>query len=312
MEQRERTVSYRRAEWFNKEPTSTTLERCVRDALDRLKTTTDRAIRRGDGQIISIMATKLPDKKGLWLHITAETPGESASIVPELSNTSDQLEVTTTPPPKGHDFLDGDAFLYVKGNDVCLCSTGLRDGGIAYFLRELVKKAKLRGDAHQFDLMKIANLDKVKLIKDAGIKEIELKATMFQASADYARRKSQPFGSLGAASRQLKAIFGKENDVTNDALRATLVVKVDHRFTRGMKLGEKRLSSLAEQLIKFQENEDDFIIVTKDDQRIAPDEVFMRSTVLIDKSGKTVDRDKAWNELARFYRKLESSGALEA
>ena len=207
--------------------------------------------------------------------------------------------------------MDGDAFLYVKADEVCLCSTGLRDGGIQYFLREIFKKAKLRKDAPHFELIKAANLNKIAFIKKHGIKEVELKATLYQASADYAKRKTQPFSILGAVAKQFRAVIGKDNDVTNDALKAILTIRVDHRIRKSMALGEKRVEHIATELINNQEGTDDFVIVTKDEQRISPNEIFMRSTVHIDKVGKSVDRDKAWKELKSFYKRLESSGALE-
>jgi hypothetical protein len=38
----------------------------------------------------------------------------------------------------------------------------------------------------------------------------------------------------------------------------------------------------------------------------------MGTEVLIDKDGKTVNRDKAWRELSDFYEELKKSGALES
>jgi len=80
---REKTVSYRRAEWLA-DAAGLTLEKCVRDAIDVLKTVRNRTIKRG-GQDTCI--AKAEDQKGggLSLHITSDTPGEAASVVPKAA-----------------------------------------------------------------------------------------------------------------------------------------------------------------------------------------------------------------------------------
>ena len=128
-DKRERTVSYRRANWLNKDPDTISLEWCVRSACANLKTVDERSIMRGDGQFVSIAAEREETKKGVLLHLTTDTPGEAASIIPTLSKVNSEIDVSTTPPPKDFEFMDGDAFIYVRDDEVCLCSTGLRDGG---------------------------------------------------------------------------------------------------------------------------------------------------------------------------------------
>ena len=159
----ERTLSYRRAEWFDCEASSISLEICLRDACLKLKSTEDRSIELNGGKLVTGIAVK--DKKpGYLLHLTTELPGESASIVPSISKSVAEVDVTTVAPPVNHEFVDGDAFLYVKGNDVCLCATGLRDGGIEYFLHALFKRAKIRKDSANFFLIKAADMKKVAMI----------------------------------------------------------------------------------------------------------------------------------------------------
>jgi hypothetical protein len=251
-----------------------------------------------------------PSKSGYLLHFTADTPGEAASIVPKKAIVADEIQVGTAAPPADAEFMDGDAFLYVNHNDVCFCATGLRDSTIRHVLQEFFRLARIRKDADQFDLLKIADVNKVKLLQSQGVAEIELRSTLSVATVSYNRRKLQPQGILGAAAKQVKAILGKEHDVTSDALRVMLTIKSDKRRL-GIALGEKRLKTLATSVINDQETDDEYVIITKGGQRIGPNENLMRSTVMIDAIGKSVQRDKAWKELYSFYETLESSGALE-
>ena len=297
-----------RALWLNADPTSISLVSCIKQSTTKLTTVEERTVERENGQRVRLAAMKADSKAGVWLHLTVHTPGEEASVVPETAAAKSEIEVSTTAAPSGAEFMDGDAFLYVNGNDVCMCSTSMSDGAIQYFLQQLFKAAQIRGDATQFVLEKISDVNKIRLIQRQGIKEIEIRGVLFQAS--FSRRKDQAQSILGAAAKQIRHVLGNDHDVNSDALQVGLTVKTDRR-RKGLKLGEKRVQTLATDLLRNQENGDDFVIITKEDQRIGPKEIYMRSTVAIDSKGKSVERDKAWKELYGFYQALDDAGALE-
>jgi len=308
--QKDKTVSYRRAEWFSADhQAGVTLATCLKQAGAKLQSVSERTIILHDGKYIRL-ASMHREGEGYYLHFTADTPGEAASIVPKVTSTTKEIKVSTVKPPKDAEFMDGDAFLYVSGNDVCMCTTSMGDGSVRYFLQKFFEAAHIGKDATLFDLMKVSNMSKVKLIKSEGVKEIELRTTLYEASVHYHRRKKEPSSIMGAAAKQLKYVLGNEHDVNHDALRMMLTVKTDERRS-GIKLGEKRIQELAKGMVDHQEEEDEYVIITNGGYRIGPKEIFMKSTVKIDSIGKSVDRDKAWEELFRFYNVLKESGALE-
>src|SRR5579859_5544494 len=138
--QREKILSYRRAEWPT--ATGTNLEKCISNALKALPTIDDRSLFNGP-QCARVAKHEDGKTGGLFLHITTETPGEAASVVPKVASNAQELSVKTEAPPPDGEWLDGDAFLYVRENHVSICATALRDGAISFFLRELMRKAKL-------------------------------------------------------------------------------------------------------------------------------------------------------------------------
>jgi hypothetical protein len=307
---REKTISYRRAEWFGG-ATGINLERCIRDAHKALKTTGDRYVFHGD-QIARSAKHKDASAGGLLLHITTETPGEPASVVPKVSPTSEEIDLTTEQPPTDGEWLDGDAFLFVKGDHVCMCTTDIRDGAVKFFLYEFFKKAKLRKDSIKFDLMKIADMKKIKLLHSQGVQEIIVKAAMYKASNNYVRRKTRTMGIAGAVAKAAKAIFGKPNDVSPDGLKVLVSIKTDKRFGKDAFLvGESIVEKLATDVLNSPEKDDDFVIMTKTGQKITPKEIFMRSSVPIESDGKTVKCEKAWKELVKFYDSLTKAGVLQ-
>jgi hypothetical protein len=310
-DKREKTISYRRALWFNEHPDKINLAMCVSHATEKLHGIAGRTIQRGD-QELKLAALKTDAHKGHFLHITIETPGDSASIVPVAAPGADIVEVGTLPAPNDAEFMDGDAFVYVRGNDVCLCTTGCTDATVRNFLAELFRQAKIRKDADQFDLIKAADLNVVSMINSIGVKEVFLKSTIFDASAHYLERKGKPSGFLSELARVFKADIGAEKDGNPDALSIAVTFSLDGRKKHGMVLGEKRLKQLAELTVKNAEHDDEYVIVLLDGQKITPDEIYVKTITSIDAYGKSVVKSDAWNAIEAFYEKLANSGALEA
>lgn len=310
-EKKEKTVSYRRALWVDGVQ-GIDLEWCIREAHAKLKTVENLTIGYSGTLTKSAKQKNVrPDgKSGLLLHLVTETPGESASVVPKVTARSTDLDLKTEDPPPDGEWLDADSFVFVKGDHLCFCATGMRDGSISWYLHELFKKAKIRQDSDRFDLAKAADVTKLRLLHSQGVKEIEIKAMVTNAVAHYEKRKATTYGALGAAGKFLKSIWQAPNDYTDDSLKAILSLKVDRRFS-GIKLGEKRIEQLAADIVKNTEKGDDFSIITKTGHRISQNEIFIRSKVKIDSEGKTVQRDKAWNELVTFFNELASSGAID-
>jgi hypothetical protein len=304
---REKTVSYRRAEWFE-QVQNLTLQKCVDRVLHILKTIEARTIIEG-GQYTRIVKHSNASG-GIYLHLTTETPGEPASVVPKPAKTTEELDLKVEDPPEDAEFLDGDAFLYIHGNHLCMCATGVRDGAIGHALRALIEKADLPKQWARFELAKAADISKLKMLHSQGVKEVEIRGTLYKVTADYEKRKATMVGGLGAIGKHVKHLIGRPHDVTPDGLRVFLTIKTDRRFSKDLDVGEKRIEELAKDVIRNFKEDDEYVIVTKAGQRISPKEIFVRTDVLIEKDGKTVSRDKAWKALHSFFASMENAGVF--
>jgi hypothetical protein len=220
------------------------------------------------------------------------------------------LDLKTEKPPDDGEWLDGDAFLYMHEDHVCLCTTGLHDRAVSTFIRHLFEKANVPQHYRDFDLMKVADISRLNMLHKQGVRELEIRGALFKVTADYVRRKAQVTGVLGAIGKELKTLLGKPHDVTEDSLQVILTIKTDRR-SKHLVLGEKNIEELAEDVVKNTEDDDAYVIVTGTGQKITPTEIFMKSTASIEADGKTVDRDNAWQELLKFYNQLQSDGVLE-
>ena len=241
---REKTINYRRAIWLSG---SRSLESYIREAGPLLPNVSDRTYLADSGRVVKFLSI---DQRtpGWLLHISAETPGEAASIVPEAKSEK-SVNVSTWDAPPTNEYMDGDAFAYVVRDHVCVCTSTLHDGVIYDAILHLFSLAGLSPDSQKFDLVRVVNADKLKLIHGVGIKSIDLQSTLYQASQDYARRQAQTQGLTGWLSKQLKALFGQPHDVTNDSLQIKLIIKKDGRMRKHLKLGEKRLELLGRVVI---------------------------------------------------------------
>ena len=305
---RQKTLSYRRAMWFAQGTAAPPLEKCLRQALSQLKTIPDRTVLR-DGRNAKVAKAQDASSEGLLLHLATETPGEPASVVPKVMPDAIALDLKTEQPPDDGEWLDGDAFVFVHDDDVCLCTTGIHERAVTNFFRHLLEKAKVPPHYRDFDLMKAVDISRLAMLQKQGVKEIEVKGVLYKASADYVRRKAHVPGLLGAIAKEVKLLLHKPHDVTPDSLQVTLTITTDGR-SKYLAVGEKDIKTLAEDIITNAEDDDDYVIWTGNRQKITPNEIFVKTIALIEADGKTVGRDKAWNELSKFYANLKTTGVL--
>jgi hypothetical protein len=73
----------------------------------------------------------------------------------------------------------------------------------------------------------------------------------------------------------------------------------------GRTLGVQRLDKLAKQIIK---TDDEYVIITREGQRISHDEIFVKASVEIARLGKSVICQSAWDALENFHGGLVKSG----
>jgi hypothetical protein len=244
-EKRKKTLNYRRAEWLDDRPGGATLESCLRDAHNALKTVEDRTVIRDLGQCIRSAKKHAPRDGGIFVHLIADTPGERASVIPKMKTGVQEVEVGTAAPPDDSEFMYGDAFLYVRDDHVCICSSGMRDGAIRLFLYEFFTKAKLGKHSNKFELLKTPKLDKLRMLNSQGVKEIALRASVYKATAQYERRKANTSGVLRKIATHILSVVGAEKEDLDDRLCVELVIKTDGRSRKNLSLGEQRIEDMA-------------------------------------------------------------------
>lgn len=306
---RDKTLHYRRAEWTNNG--SFTFEECLGEAYRALNDVEDRTIMRANGQCIRWLKKREPHSGGIFVHIAADTPGEEASVIPIPKKGTAEADVYTASAPSDAEYMDADAFLYVVGNHVAICLTGWRESTVAQFIFDIFEKAELADEKMQFELIKVANTKTLAMLRKEGVKEIDLRASLFKATVEYENRKTSTSGILRAVGKHIGAIFKDEEAPLDAGLRVAVTISTDKRVRQHTALNSKRIQKMAVDVFKNSTSSDDFVIVTNAGNRIGSDDVSIREIVEIESQGKSVRRDKTWERLEVFFKRIRRDGFLE-
>lgn len=309
MDEKQKTLSYRRAEFLR--PVKHTLERYLTTAHAQLTNIAQRRVEIPGQPILECRRHMLQQDLGILLHIAAYTPGEHASVVPRLRDAQDG-EVELTPPPENCEFMDGDIMVLVAGNHVLLCATNLHEKRAERYMTGIIEAAGLPRKAANFSLCRSADVDKLRLIQNQGVKAVNLDVSLFDASLDHVDRTTVRQQIGGNLMDQIKAMVFRdktpEEIAAAENLTARVILTYDSR-KKGMALGREGVEQLATQMLA--DDDEGFSIRTAGGQRIKGKDISLTKTVRIQKHGKSVFCSDAWRELEAYYYELRKAGLLE-
>lgn len=316
---RTKKLYYRRAQWAGGVKKS--LEVLIVEAHKMFPTVGERTFIKSNGEI-RCASDKFD--KGVYLHIAGYRPGESTSTI-DVDKALAESDVYTEVPPKGKDYLDGDIFAYIKGNHVLFCASGLRETNLRYYLQKIIGRLGHSEIEKNLSLMKVANADKIAMIKKEGVKEIKLNVSLYEASLHRADKEAKKItGVCAGIADELKAMFSNDIRLSDigevENLNVGLSLSFDgltaSKHKKDAKFGESgklRLLKTAESLIRDcdpEADEDEFVIYTNKKNEIRASEINITSPARIRKHGKSVSKIGAWENLRAYYHALKEEGNL--
>lgn len=314
MDTRTKQLRYRRATFSGAaaRPRTETLEKSIDEAHNNLKNIVSRRTQTARGMTLECRASRKRKGVGTLLHITAYTAREHASVVPSARGQDEEAPTSTVPPPPHAEYMDGDLFLLICGDNVITCSSGLHEHKFNEYCVDVFHRAGLPPRSSQFHLASVANVDLMDVIAQEGVKQVSLGTSVFAASVDHARRKTLK-RTLGAGVFDaFRAIFAEDptfKDIDQqENLSAELVIKFDGR-RKGGEVGRERIERLAERLVT--ESPEGFSIRTGKNTVLGHEEVALQKPVSIRAQGKTVQVDAVFAELVRYFLELKDAGHLE-
>lgn len=321
LETKPRSFYYRRANWSTEQ--TSTLEQYLRKAFTDLPTIDKRVFKHMDGRIQGMHYQDSHGTGGLLFQAAGYVPGQAALLVPHAKTKAANCDSEEANPPPLKSYQDGEVFCLVKGDHVFICISGKRESFADNFIRHMLFKSN---QDHLLDLLSIeaiANVQKVKQIKQQGVKSIELNASLYEATLDYESRKAastnvdRNFKEVVVDSilETLKAVFtDSDNPDLRDIgkkenLNAKIVFSFDGRKKSKGEVGMERLEVAANDLLA-DGDEDGFKIVTGSGHRMTADHVRIREVFQLPSFGSSVIRVDAYEKLEEFCEKLLQSGVM--
>ena len=306
-----RTIFYRRVAWIDGKA-NISLETHLKKAHESLQTTHDRTFPHADGEIQGLIVDPL--NEGLFFHLALYTPHQPTSLVPFPSKAKSKA-TSPKPPPEQHNYMDGDIFFIVSGNHIVLCPSGARESVAISYISHSLRKAGKEKVISQFGIEPVAQVDKVKLIQQEGVKKVALNASLYEASVEYTERKTTKMNILNGVAEEIIALFAKDDNPELQSIgdMENLSVKLEISFDsrkKGGELGRKRLDKTASMLINDDEDQG-FSIVTGSGKKLTADEIRISDKVKLSPHGNSVFRSDAKKALITYLADLKESGMLE-
>ncbi len=270
------------------------------------------------GSGAEIKCANYSDKKGshLLLQLASYVPDQPTSTISKNNKTSSS-SIQAEPAPNGKDYLDGDVFVLVNDNHVILCLSGVRDSVVDIYFRKILNKSKTKIET--FTLDKVANISKVKMIQEQGVKELCLGASLYDASIEELDNKNLTmFGLTHSVAEQIKRIFAADPTLQTIQEKENLNIQVSIKFDgkEAMKhqkendfgkVGKERLLKSSEQILS-QNDDDGFTIITGSGNKISSGDVSVSESFKVSTLGKSLSRTNAWEKLEAYAEKLEETG----
>ncbi len=307
--EKSRTLFYRRVAWTDGNHQK--IQKHLTNLHKTLSGTIDRTFPHSDGEIQGLHIEERSSI--LYFHIASYVPHQPTSIVPFPSKAKSK-DTSQEPPPDKHNFMEGDIFFAVKNNHIVLCPSGANESVAISYINHVLRKGGKEKLLPQFSIEPVANIDKVKLLKQEGVKKIALDATLYDASVEYIDRKTTKMQLMNGVAEEILALFTKDKnkDLHEVGDMENLSVKLEISFDsrkKGGDLGRERLEKTANKLI-VEDEDQGFKIVTGSGKTLTADEIRISDRIKLAPHGNSVFRSSAWNALELYLNELKESGIL--
>jgi hypothetical protein len=313
--------NYRRAKWSGK--TNTTLEKLLVDAHIATTNVSDRTFAISKGNLRGI---DYKVDSALFLHIATYVPGQAASLL-NSNGQAPKTDITSFDAPMGNDYVDGELYLFVKDNHVLVCANKASERDALNYVKMILMKSNEQVVAQTLELYKVADADKVAMLKNEGVSKIELDASLYDASQSYLTRKCDSAKSslLDGVIKGVRSIFASHSTLdeikSKENLDVKVTIKVDGLEARKHQkdqewgvTGKDRLLDLATAIVTESDSSTDdiehFVITTCHNNTISSSEIRVAESFRIHTIAKSLSKIDVWAKMAAYFQSLKSNGAL--
>lgn len=270
----EKTAHYRRVVWA---APGRSLEQLIRRALRQCPdvASTKFAYRTDTAaQVTERSVTRGP----VGCYFTLFNEGDPAAVVENGGSRLGRVRA-----PNGREFIRTGVYLMVEENHLGYVAEGqTNDGQIAGLLYTFLRHLDFPSEELQFHIMPRANLASVRRLLEVGVKEIDIGITAFQVEAEEINAGlPRPLWAQAqrAAATSVRQVFGADRSIAEIEAASQIEAKLSFSFD-GRSAGEltaQMMSALARSVLDTAD--DEFRIVTKDDEVITRDKLMIKRPI---------------------------------
>lgn len=309
-EKKQRTLFYRRAVWNEK--TSMNLEEHLKKVHRKLTSTSLRTFKYHEFEIQCLKVENKP--AGMFFHVASYIPEQPASLVPAASS-SESVDTETQMPPAKRNYMEGDIFFMVSGNDLILLPSGARESiALAYISLSLGSGGT---DINlKYDIEAIADINKVKMIQNEGVKKIALNTSIYDATLKHEEMKSHRHTSKSfydGAAQFIFKLFKEDHNIEDMKEMENLSVRIELSYNsrkKGFDVGSDYLQNTAKELIKDEDSEG-FSIITNKGNKLDENQIRISSKMKFKTYGKSIYRKEAFDFMQQYLKDLKDKGVLD-
>lgn len=311
MPQINKTLEYRRAR-FN--APGQNLEQLTRQAWRQFANHLERGVPRADRAIVTGMRDRDDGGLGFALHCARYYDRQGVGTIPMAP--AAQVDLGERHPDVNENFLNGDFFGLIRGNHVVCLNCGRNAGALRGYLSGLFKKAGLAREAQMFELTRVGNPNALAIIERVGVKTIDMKVDISEASAVDLIEGEGPAGFWQSAKNQIGEAF--QGLTASDAELRQLRLAEQGSVTVSINVKKGDLSAARDGLdhlageIAEDEEAEGYVIRLRDGAVITPDEVSVKKAVRIEAHANSVSVVQAWDAMRTYMEELEENGQLGA
>lgn len=197
------------------------LQKVMVKARNKLTTIGESEMTMGD-EVLRLQRFKV-DENQILVHVIRYVPKERAATVRPKSVKVEEVE-GTHPPPQGREYKAGDAFLLVRGHRVVFCGHHLTLPAVVRYLARWFKAADLEKVSTGFDVVPVANIDRLKLIREDGVRSIDISAYADAVAVPEHKFKSQILNRLKPIGELISATLKVDKSEAEEKALEDLVV----------------------------------------------------------------------------------------
>jgi hypothetical protein len=306
-----KTLEYRRARFIDD---GQNLEQLVRQAWGQFGTQAERTITVGGDRATTGLRSLDLNAVGFAVHCGRYIDGQSVGTIQTAP--APEVDIGDQPPAPGENFLNSDLMALIKNNHVICMSCGRNAGSLRIYFEQLFRKAGFDDASHQFELVRIANPDKVAIIEAVGVKRVDLEVDIAEATAAALIDGAKSGGIwrlfTGIVGNALQAITGQDETLEQIRRAEKGTMQVSINVPKGdLNAAKAGLAQLSEKVVEDEESES-YIIHLGNGDTIKPNEVSVRKQVKLEAAANSVSVFQAWDAMQQYISELMENGQVDA